>query len=123
VVRDKTKRCADDEDKRELSKHLLDEIIRRVVDVAHPDRIILFGSAARGEMTHGSDADMLVIKDGVKSRRTLEGKIYKSLIGVNLPVDVIVATKEDIEEARSQVGTIIRPALEEGVVVYDASSE
>jgi len=90
-----------------------------VVDVAQPERIILFGSAARGDMTGDSDADLLVIKDDVKSRRTLEGQIYMNLIGVNLPVDVIVATREDVERAKDQVGSIIRPAVKEGVVVYD----
>ena len=45
-----------------LKKEALDEIVRRVAEVAQPDRIILFGSAARGQMTHDSDLDMLVVK-------------------------------------------------------------
>ncbi len=108
------------ESKMPLSDAMLDEIIRRVVEVAHPDQIILFGSAARGEMSQDSDADLLVVKDDVPSRRRLEGQIYKNLIGVRMPVDVIVATKEDIEACKDKVGTIIRPAVSEGVVVYDA---
>jgi predicted nucleotidyltransferase len=43
----------------------LAEIVRRVVDAAHPDSIILFGSAARGETGPDSDLDLLVVKTGV----------------------------------------------------------
>ena len=50
---------------------VLDEIVRRVIEVAEPDRIILFGSAARGQMGPDSDIDLLVIKGGIASRRTL----------------------------------------------------
>lgn len=52
-----------------IDQSILDEIVRRIVDVAHPDRIILFGSAARGEMGPDSDLDLLVVKAGVPHRR------------------------------------------------------
>ena len=103
-----------------LSSALLDEIVRRVVEIAHPEQIILFGSAARGEMTEDSDADLLVVKDEVQDPGELEGRIYVSLIGVPFPVDVIVVSRQDVERYRDKVGSIIRPALRGGEVVYDA---
>ena len=103
-----------------LPQDLLDEVIRRVVAVAQPEKIILFGSAARGEMTPDSDADLLVIKDAVAHRGRLEERIYRELFGVAMPVDVIVVTSEDVQRYGDKVGPIIRPALREGVVVYDA---
>jgi predicted nucleotidyltransferase len=99
---------------------VLDEIIRRIVEVAQPDRIILFGSAARGEMGPDSDIDLLVVKSGVSHRRRLEGDIYMNLSGVGVGVDVIVATPEDVEYLKDSVGSIIRPALREGREVYVA---
>jgi len=51
-----------------MDQVLLDEIVRRVVEVAHPDRIILFGSAARGDMGPDSDVDLLVVKSGALNR-------------------------------------------------------
>ena len=108
------------DNKPSLSKALLDEIIRRVVEVAQPEQIILFGSAARGDMTDDSDADLLVVVDQVDHSRRLEGEIYMNLIGVRVPVDVIVVTRDDVQRYKDKVGTIIRPALREGVVVYDA---
>ena len=99
---------------------LLAEVIRRVVEVASPERIILFGSAARGETGPDSDLDLLVIKRGVEHRRRLAQRIYRRLLGVEVPVDVLVVTPEDVEEFRDKVGTIIGPALREGREVYVA---
>jgi predicted nucleotidyltransferase len=38
----------------------LQELVQRIVETVHPLRIILFGSAARGEMGPNSDLDVLV---------------------------------------------------------------
>lgn len=104
------------------SSELLNEIIRRIVEVARPDRIILFGSAARGKVTLDSDLDFLVIKSGVTHRRRLAQDIYVSLFGIPMPVDVLVVTPEDVEAFRDKVGTVIGPALREGKEVYAAAA-
>ncbi len=101
-----------------LDARVLDEIVRRVVEVAHPDRIILFGSAARGEMGPDSDVDLLVVKSGVEHRGRLAGAIHVNLYGVEAAVDVLVVTPEDIERYRHKVGTVIKPALGEGRELY-----
>jgi predicted nucleotidyltransferase len=98
----------------------LDELVRRIVEVAQPDRIVLFGSAARGEMGPDSDLDVLVVKSGVEHRRRLAEDIYMNLSGVGVGVDVIVLTPEDIETQRERVGSIVGPALDEGRVIYAA---
>ena len=61
--------------RRTVDQKTLDDIIRRIVEVAHPEKIILFGSAARGEMGPNSDVDLLVIKSGAH-RLDLAGQIY-----------------------------------------------
>jgi predicted nucleotidyltransferase len=101
---------------------LLAEIVRRVVEVAHPDRIILFGSAAREEMNADSDYDLLVIKAGIAHRRRLAQEIYRNLFGVAAPVDVVVVTPEDVAELRDALGSIIAPALREGREIYAAEA-
>ncbi|HET7291726.1 MAG TPA: nucleotidyltransferase domain-containing protein [Vicinamibacteria bacterium] len=97
---------------------MVDAIVRRIVAVAQPDRIILFGSAARGELGPDSDIDLLVIKAGVPHRGRLEQEIYMNLSGVGIGVDVVVATPEDVEYLRDRVGSIIKPALREGREIY-----
>ena len=100
-----------------LKQQVLDEIIRRIVETAQPEKIILFGSAARGEMGPHSDVDLLVIKSNVHRRRLTQA-IYRNLFGVGQAVDVIVVTPEDIERYQDSFALVIEPALREGEVVY-----
>ena len=101
-----------------LKQDVLDEIVRRVVEVAQPERIILFGSAARGDMTHDSDVDLLVVKSGVTDQIRLAQEIHLSFWGLLVPIDVIVVSPEDIAKFANGVGTIIPSAMEEGKVIY-----
>lgn len=103
-----------------LDEKTLQEIIRRVVEVAQPEEIILFGSAARGEMGPDSDVDLLVVKGGEFEWGRLVGDIYMNLHGVGHAVDVILVTPEQVERYRNTHCLIIAPALREGKVVYSA---
>ena len=60
-----------------ITQSTLDDIVRRIVEVAQPEKIILFGSAARGEMGPHSDLDFLVIKSGADSAAILASRIYQ----------------------------------------------
>ena len=104
---------------RTLSQETLDDIIRRVAEVAEPERIILFGSAARGEMNRHSDVDLLVVKDGSDLRR-LTARIYRRLYGVGAAVDIVMVTPQDIERYRDSHALVIKPALREGTVMYES---
>lgn len=104
----------------EVPKDVLDDIIRRVVEVAKPEKIILFGSAARGEMGPNSDIDLLVIKGGDYDPGRLVERIYQHLHGAKAAVDVIVVTPEEVERYKDAFCLVIYPALREGIVVYAA---
>ena len=101
------------------SEETLNEIVRRIVEVAQPEKIILFGSAARGEMGPNSDLDLLIVKTGA-DRLHLAEEIYMQMPGVGQPVDIVVVTPEDLERYRDSIGMIIGPALREGKVIYAA---
>jgi predicted nucleotidyltransferase len=103
-----------------VTEESLQEIVRRIVKVARPEKIILFGSAARGEMGPHSDVDLLVIKRGRFHQGDLTGTIYMNLIGVDQAVDVIVVTPEEVERYRDSRPLVIAPALREGRVLYAA---
>ena len=103
-----------------LDQSILDDIIRRVVQAAQPERIILFGSAARGDMNRHSDVDLLVVKDGAH-RGHLAKRIYKSLRGAGAPVDVVVVTPADVQRYKNSHALVIKPALQEGRVVYETA--
>jgi len=97
----------------QVRQEVLNEIIRRIVEVAQPEKIVLFGSAVRGEMGPNSDVDLLVIKSGIAHRGRLAEAIYMNLVGVGQAVDVIGVTPEDVEQHRNVFGLVIEPALKD----------
>ena len=98
----------------------LDKLIERIVDAVHPLKIILFGSAARGEMSPDSDVDVLVVMpDGTHRRHTAQ-YLYQTIRGVKVPFDVLVATPSDLEKHRDNVGLIYHTVIREGKIVYAA---
>ena len=104
-----------------VKEQVLQEIVRRVVEAVQPEKIVLFGSAALGNMGPDSDIDLLVIKSGAHRRRTAQS-IYANLFGIGQGVVIIVVTPEDIEMYHSALGLIIGPALEQGKVIYDSTA-
>jgi predicted nucleotidyltransferase len=106
--------------RRSVAPRVLKDIIARVVAAARPERIILFGSAARGTMGPNSDVDLLVIKGGRFDRRKLTTAIYHHLFGAEAAVDVVVVTPDEVERYRDTPCLVIYPALREGRVVYGA---
>ena len=103
-----------------LKEEILEDIVNRVVEIARPEKIILFGSAARGEMGPNSDVDLLIIRKGGHSRK-LVGQIYRKLHGVGAAVDAVMVSPADVERYKDSHALVIKPALAEGRVVYDAS--
>ena len=98
----------------------MQEVTRRIVLLVNPKRVVLFGSAARAGMNKDSDYDVLVVMAAPVHRRQMAQKIYRGLHGVGAPVDVVVATEDDLKKYGSRIGTILKPALQEGHVLYEA---
>ena len=103
-----------------LDQQTLDDIIRRIVEVAQPEKIILFGSAARGDMNRHSDVDLLIIKECANPLQ-LMGQIYQNLHRVGAAVDAVVVTPQAVERYKDSHALVIKPALREGRTVYEAS--
>ena len=101
-----------------LDETTLNDIIRRIVEVAQPEKIILFGSAVRGNMTRNSDVDLLVVKE-TENVRELTAQIYEKLYGVRVAVDAIVVTPADTERYKNSHALVIKSAVRERKVVYE----
>jgi uncharacterized protein len=98
------------------------DIVQRIVAAADPEQIVLFGSAARGTMGPNSDYDLLVIMREKFNQRQLLDRIWDHLSGKGAPVDVLVASAEDIERYRDSPCLVYYPAMREGKVVYDCAT-
>lgn len=86
--------------------------------VANPLRIVLFGSAARGEMGPNSDLDILVVVPAGAHRRKTAQQIYRNTIDIGFAIDVVVVTEEDVKQYSDNPGMVIGAALAEGRDLY-----
>jgi uncharacterized protein len=100
---------------------LIREIVRRVLSVARPDRIILFGSAATGKMTKDSDIDLLVLEKAPGNRLQRSVEILDALDEIEYPFDVIVMATERFERTKRWIGGIAYPANKYGRVIYEST--
>ena len=103
-----------------IEESLVREIVRRLVTVIDAERIILFGSAATGQMTRDSDIDVLVV--GGTQSNTLEtyGRLHGALRGLGFPFDVFVIPVDRFELTKNTFGGIAYPAHKFGRVLYEA---
>src|SRR5271166_4581751 len=103
-----------------IDEPLMREIVRRVLTVAQPDRIILFGSAATGQMTKDSDIDLLIVEPTPKNRHEESVSIADAIGDVHFPVDVKIIASERFEATKNIIGGIAYPAHKYGKVLYAA---
>ena len=104
-----------------IDEGLIDEIVRRILSVTRPDKIILFGSAATGGMTRDSDIDLLVVEANPGDPRELVLKIDETLDGLVYPFDILVISTQWFEESKHVIGGIAYPANKYGKVIYEAA--
>jgi len=100
---------------------LLKKVVGRILAIAKPERIILFGSGAKGLMTRDSDLDLLVIERGFESQREESARLREALGDLGMPVDVFAMTPERFEETKGVIGGLAYPANKYGKVIYEAT--
>jgi predicted nucleotidyltransferase len=102
-----------------LNDDLIGAIVRRIVEEAQPEKVILFGSRARGKARPDSDLDLLVIKESAEPSWRRDATLYLALAGLNAPVDVMMHTPEEIRDWSAVPQAFITTAVREGKVVYE----
>jgi predicted nucleotidyltransferase len=104
-----------------VDEEILERAVARIVQLAHPDRVILFGSAATGDMTSDSDLDLLVVEREVPNTRHESLRLRAALGNVPWPLDVIVMSRQRFEETKDVIGGIAYPAHKYGRILYEAA--
>jgi len=95
-------------------------IVGRIVRLADPARIVLFGSRARGDGREDSDYDLLVVVDEAANRRAMSIAIRRSFEDLPVAADVVVATAEEADgRIPGRPAGVVYWALQDGRVVYD----
>jgi len=94
------------------------KLVRKIVKTVHPQKVILFGSRARGTEDEDSDIDLMVVMPNGVQRGKITRKLYSTIRGIGIPYDLLVATPDDLERYRHNPALVYRWALEEGREVY-----
>ena len=96
-------------------------VVQRLIEVANPKKIVLFGSYVRGEATRDSDLDVLVVTSHeVESPRRESVRLRNFLTDINMPMDIVVVPFSRFEALREKLGLIYREADRHGKVVYES---
>ncbi len=106
----------------EVTSGTVEQIVQAIVRTADPDRILLFGSRARGTSAPGSDLDLLIVEDqpftAGRSRRREMARIWQALPDLAVPTDILVYSREEFERWRHSRNHVIGRAVREGKLLY-----
>jgi predicted nucleotidyltransferase len=100
----------------------LEGLVRRIVEAVHPLKIILFGSGARGDMSAGSDVDVMVVMPEGANHTEVGLLLHTRFGGLAFGVDVLVATSDEIERHRDDIGFVYYDVVREGEEIYAAAA-
>lgn len=101
-----------------MEKALL-EAVDIIVKNFAPDKVILFGSRARGSANQDSDYDLCILKSDLEHKRKTAQEIYKTLLTCGLPVDIIVETPENFSKLKTNPFLIYANIAANGEVLYE----
>ena len=97
----------------------LAEMIRRILAVGEPQKIVLFGSRARGDARADSDYDLLLVEPSVLPRHKRAARYRRALTGLAGAKDILVWTPEEVAQWRDVPNAFVTAAVQEGVVLYE----
>jgi len=96
--------------------------VRRIAERFSPDKIILFGSCARGDATPDSDVDLLVLFSDIADPNKRSAELHALLPDFPRPADIVVSTTSRFERYRDVVNTVYWPAAREGKILYERTA-
>lgn len=102
-----------------VTEELLSAVVRRILSVGSPKKIVLFGSRAKGTARPDSDLDLLIIEDSDLPRYARSARYRRALCGLFPAKDIVVWTSHEVQEWRAVPNAFISTVLAEGKVLYE----
>jgi predicted nucleotidyltransferase len=110
-----------------LTDTALHTMISVIAQTVSPERVLLFGSHARGDATENSDVDLMVILPTLggsgQSRREITGKLYRELARFKVPKDILIYSHDEVEQWKDSPNHVVAIGLREGRVLYEQSEK
>lgn len=103
----------------QVDETVLADVVFRILEVTKPERIVLFGSYARGQSRLGSDLDLLIIMRTDLPPHQRAVPFYRALAGLLIPKDILVYTPEEVEAWKNVPEALVTTAIREGRVLYE----
>ncbi len=107
----------------DVSEKTLARIVEIIVDAAHPETIMLFGSRAAGDPKEGADIDLLIVDsrpfDEKRSRRKELARLWRRLASIPVAKDILLYSRDDVEYWRDSLNHVSARALREGKILYE----
>lgn len=98
---------------------MIAEVVGRLVRQFDPDRILLFGSRARGDARPDSDVDLLVVLPHMENKHQTLVAMLRAVADLPIAIDILPTDRNEIASRGHVVGTVLRSALREGKVLYE----
>ena len=102
-------------------ENALEKAVSVIIEIAQPEKIILFGSRAKTEDNENSDYDLLILKKGIAGKRKLAQKIYLNFCNIGAPIDLIVEDSDNYESKKNDPFLIFSEINKSGKVIYERS--
>jgi predicted nucleotidyltransferase len=109
------------DDRWTVTAEKLRQAVERIVELSAPQRVILFGSRARGEQRPDSDADLLVIESEVPDQAAEMTRLRRAIRSLRIPVDVLVVSEDKFRYWADTPGNVFYEAAREGQLLYEAA--
>jgi predicted nucleotidyltransferase len=99
-------------------KKEIDSITRQLVDKYQAQKVVLYGSAARGQFGPDSDLDFLIVKQDVPQNRRERMRQVRRLVDKHVATDFLVYTPEELERRVKLGDPFIKSVLNEGKTLH-----
>ena len=98
----------------------VDAAVRKIIEVARPSKLIIFGSYISNQEDVNSDVDFLVITGReIENTRKESVRIRRALRGIGMPMDILVIPEQKWMKLKDEPGLIYREAVRKGRTVYE----
>jgi predicted nucleotidyltransferase len=102
-----------------ITQQQIEQLRQTIVDIEHPEQIILFGSYAYGEPHENSDLDILVVNNYNVPRHKRGKEVLQALSYIRFPLDIVFYTPEEINKWRETSLAFITTVMSKGKVLYE----